>query len=176
MHFVCDPFSETRHRPDLKPIVNEIDKIVVIALGNRFRADDAAGLEVAARLNRNTDSVTIVDNATDAFAIVDAWDGAALSVVVDAAVTGANPGTVHRVEVDAELLPKDLSRCSSHGMGVAEAFELAKAVGRLPRKLLIYGIEVKSVTLGEPLSPEVTKAVASVARQIDDEIAGTSNR
>jgi len=176
VHIVCYPFPETRYRPDLKPIVIETDKIVVVALGNRFRADDAAGLEVAARLNRNIDSVTIVDHATDAFAIVDAWDGAALSVVVDAAVTGANPGTVHRVEVNAGLLPKDLSRCSSHGLGVAEAIELAKAMGRLPRKLLIYGIEVKSVTLGEPLSPEVVKAVASVARQIDEEIAGPYNR
>lgn len=149
----------------------ETDKIVILALGNRFRGDDAAGLEVATRLNRETDAYTIIEGADDALAIMDAWHSAALAIVVDAAVTGGQPGTVHRVEMDSGLLPKDMSRCSSHGLGVAEAMELSKAMGRLPRRLIIYGIEARSMALGEPLSPELAEPAERVARKIEADVA-----
>lgn len=149
----------------------ETGKIVVVALGNRFRADDGAGLEVADRLKGDANGFTIVESPNDALAIMDAWQDAALAIVVDAAVTGQAPGIVHRADLGLGLLPKDLSRFSSHGLGLAEAIELSQTMGRTPRRMLVYGIEAASMALGGPVSQAVVEAAERVAEHIEADIA-----
>ena len=58
------------------------------------------------------------------------------------------------------------SRGSTHALGVAEAIELGRALGRLPRRLLVFGIEGGSFDAGAGLSPEVERAVG----QLTDEL------
>ncbi len=145
--------------------------IVVIALGNRFRGDDGIGPFVADRLNGRLDDCTIVEGCDDAMALVSAWESAALAVVIDAAVSGAIPGTIRRLEAGAQPLPRDLARCSSHGLGLAEAVELGKALGRLPARLVIFAVEAGTLEAGAALSPEVTVAADEVVRQVEAEIA-----
>lgn len=107
--------------------------------------------------------------------ILNAWDGAALAVIVDAAISGASPGTIHRLEAGAEPLPRDMARCSSHGLGLAEAVQLGRVLGRLPARLVIYAVEAKSLEPGAALSREVTAAAARVVRNIEAEIASVSD-
>ena len=147
------------------------EKIVVIALGNRFRGDDGIGPFVADRLNGRLHACTIVEGCDDAMALVSAWESAALAVVIDAAVSGAAPGTIRRLEAGAQPLPRDLARCSSHGLGLAEAVELGKALGRLPARLVIFAVEAGTLEPGAALSPEVTVAVNEVVRNVEAEIA-----
>ncbi len=145
--------------------------VVVIALGSRFRGDDGIGPSVVDRLNGRLDECTIVEGRDDAMAIVSAWEDAALAVVVDAAVSGVLPGTIHRLEVDTQPLPRELARCSSHGLGLAEAVDLGKVLGRLPTRLVIYAVEAGTLEPGAALSPEVSAAAGEVARHIEAEIA-----
>jgi len=42
---------------------------------------------------------------------------------------------------------------------VAEAVELARALGRLPRRLTLVGVEAQAVDLGAPLSAPVRDSV-----------------
>ncbi len=147
------------------------ENVVVIALGSRFRGDDGVGSFVAGRL----DGCTIVEGRDDAMAIVSAWEGAALAVVVDAAVSGASPGTIHLLDVDEKPLPTDLARCSSHGLGLAEAVELGKVLGRLPARLVIYAVEAKTFEPGAALSREATAAARKIVRNVEAEIASLSN-
>jgi hydrogenase maturation protease len=132
---------------------------MVIGVGNPWRGDDAAGLEVARRTGG-------VQHEGDCTRLLDAWEGHDDVVVVDAALSGAAPGTVHRVGAP---LPVTL-RSSSHAFGVAEAVELARALGRLPRGLRVCAIEGSDFALGPGLSPEVEAAVESLAAQL---ISGT---
>ena len=98
---------------DLGAAVSGAYKVVVIALGNRFRGDDGIGPVVAKRLKENAerlkknaadrpggqvDGCTIVEGKDDAMALVSAWENAALAVVIDGAVSGAAPGTIRRLE------------------------------------------------------------------------------
>jgi hydrogenase maturation protease len=87
-------------------------------------------------------------------------------VIIDAATSGATPGTVHRFDASTQPLPNDDFRCSTHAFGMAEAIELAPALARLPRSLIVYGIEGKNFAAGVGLSPEVEEAVSEVARQL----------
>ena len=146
------------------------EKRVVIALGNQFRGDDGAGLFVADQLRKRHIACEIIDNISDALAIMTAWENAAFAVIVDAMITGKPPGTILRIDTDAGPVPKDLARCSSHGMGVAEAIDLSKAMGRLPVHLVIYAIEAKTFEPGIALSPEVLRAAETAAQQIEAEM------
>jgi hydrogenase maturation protease len=51
-----------------------------------------------------------------------------------------------------------------------EAVQLARALGRLPGRLLVIGIEGKRFDSGAGLSPEVERA----AERLADELAGQS--
>jgi Ni,Fe-hydrogenase maturation factor len=53
---------------------------------------------------------------------------------------------------------------------VAEAVELARALKRLPPRLVVYGIEGRSFSAGVELSAEVEQAAAVVVARVLDEM------
>lgn len=147
---------------------------VVIGLGSDLRGDDAAGLEVA-RLLRGTlpPSVAVVESSGDPAALVEAWSGAALAIVVDAVASGAPPGTVHRpVHRPVRSLPRAGWRCAgSHSLGLADAVELGRALGRLPDELVVAGIEGGDFTPGAPMTPPVLAAVRRTADELRERLS-----
>ncbi|NUO41528.1 MAG: hydrogenase maturation protease [Streptomyces sp.] len=148
-------------------------RIAVIGVGNEFRRDDGVGWAVLARLGERP-LPPYTDLATcdgDPGRLIGRWEGARLAVVVDAAhAHPGTPGRVHRLELDAGLL--DLPRTtSSHGLGLGEAVELARVLGRLPQRLVVYAVEGADSTLGTGLSPAVADAVEPLVTAITDEIA-----
>jgi hydrogenase maturation protease len=144
-------------------------RAVVIGIGNAWRSDDAAGLAVA-RLLRDLEGVEVLEREGEPTALIDSWGGADTVWLVDAVSSGAGAGTVHRHDASEQELPSALFRTSTHHFGLSEAVELARAVGRLPPKTIVYGIEGKSFETGETLSPEVEAAVAEVAAAIRGEL------
>lgn len=144
---------------------------VVIALGARHRGDDGIGAMVAAALRERRAPCRIVESCDDSLALLNAWDGMALAIVVDAAVSGATPGTVHRLDDTQAPAVKDLARCSSHGLGLAEAMQLGRVLGRLPARLVVFAVEAKSFDIGAGVSPELAAKVPAVAREIALELA-----
>ena len=138
--------------------------MLIIGVGNPDRSDDAAGLLVARRLREL--GIDAQEHTGDPLALIDAWDEAGEAILIDTVVTGASPGTITKWDAaDTPLLP-DPFCCSTHGFGVAEAVEIARRLGRLPARLLIYGIEGASFEIGGALSVEVVAAVERVAEEI----------
>ncbi|MDR7418641.1 MAG: hydrogenase maturation protease [Armatimonadota bacterium] len=143
--------------------------VLVIGVGNPNRGDDAAGL-VAARLARarlaGTAGVSVLECDGDPARLIDRWAGAHAVIVVDAVRSGAERGRLHCLNAAARVLPTNIRPASSHAFGVAEAIELARALGCLPPRLVVYGIEAGSCALGSAPSPEVAAAAATAARRI----------
>jgi hydrogenase maturation protease len=139
-------------------------KRLIIGCGNPDRGDDAAGLLAVRRLREL--GCEAVEYTGEGTGLLDFFEGAAEVVLVDAAVTGAAPGAIH-VWDSAEALPEWAALgASSHHFGIAQGLRLAAALGCLPEKLVIYGIEGRSFGIGEAPSPEVIRAVEEVARRI----------
>lgn len=136
----------------------------VIGVGNELRGDDAVGL-VVVQLLEDIDA-TLRTCEGEPVAMLDLWEGFDHVIVIDAMHSGAEPGTVRVIDARAEQLPPDLSRPSSHLLGVAEAVELARTLDRLPPSLLIYAIEGEQYDAGTGLSKTVAHAAASVAAEI----------
>ncbi len=141
--------------------------MILIGVGNGWRGDDAAGLAVARRVRALAPTgVDVREVEGDATALMDAWSGAEHVVVVDAAESGAAPGTIRRFDAGADALPVRALRSSTHAFGVSDAIELARALGRLPDQLDVYAVEGASFRAGERLSPAVERAVAELASEL----------
>jgi hydrogenase maturation protease len=136
---------------------------IVIGVGNPSRGDDGVGLEVARRV-RSRGSFQV---PAGSYELIDVWEGADDVVVVDAARSGSLAGTVHRFDAHDESLPGGILATSTHSIGVADAIEMARALGRLPERIVVYGIEVSDVTPGAGLTARVEHAVEVVVREID---------
>ena len=126
--------------------------------------------------------------------LLEEWAGRDLAVVVDAVTAGAPPGTVHRAElrsgrlqltpprpaappgggVAGGLAPRTVGgghAGSSHAAGLAEALALAGALDRLPRRLVVLGVEPARLDTGAGLSPAVAAALPDLVRLLVAELA-----
>ena len=144
---------------------------LVIGCGNADRGDDAAGLLVARRLREL--GVEAREQSGDAAALLDVFESVPAGqriIVVDAMVTGSPPGSILFWDAGAAKLSRETFRCSTHALGVVVAAELARALGKLPPQLGIYGIEGAEFEAGAPPSPEVLRAVEELAHRIAREV------
>jgi hydrogenase maturation protease len=137
-------------------------KVHVVGVGTP-RGDDAAGLAVAEALARHAlppgVSVHLCERPVPD--LLDALEGADAALLVDAARTGAAPGTLRRLG-RAELARS--ASPSSHGLGVAEALALAEALGRAPARVELLALEIADPR-GPALTPAVSAAIAGAARR-----------
>jgi hydrogenase maturation protease len=143
---------------------------VVIGVGNRSRGDDAVGVIAAERLTRRCPGIEVVVHAGDVLGLCDVWIGADSAIVVDAMASAEAPGTIRRYDVDRSPLPQQALRGSTHAFGVNEAVRLARAVGALPRRLVVYGIVGSCFEVGRELSPAVERAADLVVARIEAEV------
>lgn len=167
----------------------------MIGVGNALRGDDAAGVEVARRLRARLQEaregearggevsefeearkdragaaapeIEVRELEGETLALLDVWEGADAVVLVDAVRSGAAPGMIHRVDASRKPLPARLRGSSStHAVGVGEAIELARSLGRLPRRVVLYGLEGAGFDAGAGLSRAVAAAVAPLAEAV----------
>lgn len=145
--------------------------ILIIGLGNLYRSDDAVGLIVARRLReKGLSGVTVREAGGEGAALIAVWQGAETVILVDAVHSGAEPGTVYRLDAHAQPIPTKFFHYSTHAFSVAEAIELARTLNRLPECLIVYGIEGKNFEAGEGLSPAVEQAAQAVLERLLQEL------
>ena len=147
----------------------------LIGVGNRFRRDDAAGLEVVRRLRlAHPPGVILIEQEGEPASLIEAWSAADEALVVDGISSGSEPGRVHRFDVTDAPLPAEIFNPSTHSMGLPEAVELARELDRLPGRLVVYGIEGESFAAGEGLSDPVQKTVEKLVMDLYRELSGAS--
>lgn len=138
----------------------------LVPLGTPFRGDDAVGRLVAEGVAATGADVDVVECGDEPTRLIDALDGRDLVVVVDAVQTGAMHGTVHRIAADDGRLPREPSLASTHAMSVADALDLAHALGRGPRRVVLVGIEGRAFGIGDTISSEAEAAVAGAVAEV----------
>ncbi len=148
-------------------------RTVVIGVGNAYRNDDGLGPAVLDGLRAaGVPADVLAGSFGETAELIELWHGAGLAIVVDAVrVADGQPGRVHRLVVH-ERVSSRIRPASSHGLDFGEAVELARVLGRLPERLVLYAVEVADVGYGDGLSPAVAHAAAHVVDEIRAEIAG----
>lgn len=149
---------------------------LVIGVGTEHRGDDRCGLDVARALREPLGRrARVAECAGDITDLLDLWDGVGEVIVVDAVRSGRAPGTVVRWEVPGSEPPRP-GVTSTHGLSLAEAIGLGRSLGRLPGRLVVYGIEADNVAMGDGLSPSVAQAVRAVIAQVAEELVTRDRR
>jgi hydrogenase maturation protease len=147
-------------------------RIVVIGVGNQFRRDDGAGPEVVARLSgRLPPGVGLLVSDGEPAALIEAWTGADVAMVVDIMLgDGSGAGRLHRIVPGQSGWPQERP-VSSHGLGLAQAIGLATALGRMPGRLIVHAVEAADVGHGHQLTPVVAAAIGALAAAVERDVA-----
>lgn len=123
---------------------------VVIGIGNEFRRDDGIGPAVAAQV-AGLPGVRALTCSAEPAALLDAWTGVALAVLVDAA-DGGVPGRIRRCAIGELTDPRPVS---SHDLSIRQTYELGLVLGRAPDELVVVTVDVADTGYGPGLSPAV---------------------
>lgn len=146
-------------------------KIAVIGVGNPFRGDDGAGRAVARLVaERAPEAVEVVESAGGAADLIECWEGFDAAIVVDTLASSLKPGHLLRLDASREPLPARLAGSSTHDLGVAEAIELGRVLGRLPRTLIVLAVEGREFGRGAMMSEPVREALEGVAEAVLAEV------
>ncbi|MCU0453391.1 MAG: hydrogenase maturation protease [Bacteroidetes bacterium] len=125
--------------------------VLVIGIGNEFRGDDAIGLLAVRDVEAlHVPGVRVVESRGDGARVMRMWKGMATVLLIDAVHSGSPPGTLHRLDASHHPIPARFLCTSSHQFGVAEAVETARALGELPERVIVFGVEVEHCVAGTP--------------------------
>lgn len=145
--------------------------IRVIGIGNDWRGDDAVGLVAARRVSAMIGgSAEVIECRRGGVELLEQIQGASVLLLIDAARSGKPPGTIHRLDPSTGPIAPVLSPGSSHALGVSEAIELARSMGLLPPRVIVFGIEGERTDAGQGLSPRVARALPDVIGMVRAEI------
>lgn len=154
-------------------------RVVVIGVGNPYRRDDGLGPAVVSLLRERDlgSGVELAESDGELSALIELWMGASLAVVVDAIRTLQNhPGRVHRLSAHHPAAGRSAAAASTHGVDLGEAVALARALDRMPQRLLLFAVEAAEVGFGQGLTPAVADAAAAVAAEVAELVAMEASR
>jgi hydrogenase maturation protease len=151
--------------------MNKATPVLVIGIGNPFRSDDRAGLEVAQQLKRmGNDRLKVLEVAGNPLTLLDLWKGYDEVLLVDAVSSKSKPGTFQIINAAQQEIPAGMFNTSTHNMSVAESIEMARNMSQLPERLLVYGIEGENFQFGETLSAHMDGVIEEVVGHILSQI------
>jgi hydrogenase maturation protease len=148
-------------------------RVLVAGVGNIFFGDDAFGVAVARRLvdRAAPPGVTVADfgiRGLDlAYALQDDYDAA---ILVDATARGGAPGTVYVIEPDLEDVTTAASvgvAFNAHGMDPVRVLRLARALGRVPARVVVVGCEPVRIGGSDQLDDGLVDLSPPVAAAVD---------
>lgn len=142
-------------------------RVRVVALGNETASDDGAALIAASRIT----GAEVVAAGRPGPGLLDLVAHPVPTVLVDVTCTGAAPGRVIVIPLDALTEAATAEpQVSSHGFGPAETLRLGRALGRPLPPGVFVGIEGRRFEPGTELSPEVRASLDAVVAAIDDAV------
>lgn len=142
---------------------------LVLGIGNTLLSDEGVGIHVIQHLTAtypDHPDVSFVDGGTLSFTLAGLLAEHQQLIVVDAARTGGQPGSV--VCYTGEAMDRYLTgnRQSVHEVGLTDLLDIARLSDHYPKARALVGIEPQSLDWGEVPTPPVAKAVPEAARVV----------
>lgn len=144
-----------------------LPSLLVLAIGNPDRGDDAAALEVAAALDGLLpENTTLLRCSGDLLSMLERWQEFDAMICIDAAAPHGRPGHIVRFDLAAGPLPTSLDALSSHAFGLGQSIALAERLGFAPARIVVYAIEGENFAVGAPVSHPVAATVGPASKAI----------
>jgi len=144
-------------------------RTIVVGLGNPILSDDRAGLaaaQILEQLLQDQPDIDIVLETCGGLRLMELLVGYDRALILDAIVTGGEPGTVHYL--DSAAIASQRS-ASAHDVNLTTALMVGRQAGaHLPGDDAIHyiGIEAADIqTFGEQCTPAVSDAIPHAAER-----------
>jgi len=146
--------------------------ILVLGLGNIIMTDDGVGGRAVETLRARftfPEGMRIEDGGTLGLDLLPMFEGVDKLLIIDALEMDAAPGTLFRLE--GEEVPRALaSKVSVHQMGIQDLLAVAELQGHLPGKLVVWGVQPRTVEMGVELSCQVAGSFEELLRGVLEEL------
>lgn len=144
-------------------------RILVAGVGNILLTDEGIGVQAVRKLLEQglPEGADAVDAGTALGDLLNELGRYERLILVDAVRGGGRPGQLYRLEIHSGgALEGALSPVSLHEFGVAEALEQARALGILPRRVVLLGMEPARIEPGMELSAEAARALPALVELV----------
>jgi hydrogenase maturation protease len=150
--------------------LNNRSPLFFICIGNPYRKDDSVGIFLAAELKKRISEPGIVHQVFGEIGtVMDLMSKARNVIFVDAVSSGAEPGTIFRFDLADGNIPAVSYWGNTHGFSIPEAIDLAKILGQLPERVIVYAVEGKEFGAGEEMSEKVEASIPELLNRMIDE-------
>jgi len=146
-------------------------RTLIIGIGNLLRTDDGVGIHVINLIKELQPQVETLDAAMGSIEILEAMRGYDRAIIVDAIETGAEPGTIYRVNFTSGEKP--LSVTYSHGTDLITTLKLGQKLfpDEMPREIIIIAVEAEDTsTINDIPTKKVQSAIKQTVKDILDNI------
>ena len=146
--------------------------ISVVGIGNLLMGDDGVGIHAVEVLNSMVlpDHVEVHEADSNTFLLLEAIDGRDKAVIIDAYEDGEEPGTVKKFAIDPEKLPDADMKLSLHDMDFFDGLKMGRVADfKLPKEIVVIGVEPEKMEAGLELSPKVNAALPKVIEKVKSE-------
>jgi hydrogenase maturation protease len=147
-------------------------RVLVLGVGNVLMRDEALGVRAVEELGRRfrfPENVDLLDGGTSGIELLSYIRDKDYLIVIDAVKSGSHPGTVVRIEGE-DVPAKFMTKISPHQLGISDLLATATISGHLPSKIVLFGIEPKTVELGLGLSDEVKASLERLLEAVLGEL------
>lgn len=149
-------------------------KTLVVGLGNPLMTDEGVGPLLVERLREKAGEATdcdFLDLGVAGLTVLHAMRGYERVIFIDCAFMDEAPGTLRRFTPDEAHSRKERFRMTLHGQDLMETLELARELGELPERVVLFGIQPQSVEPGQELSPALASSIDDYLETILQELS-----
>jgi hydrogenase maturation protease len=144
-------------------------KTIIIGIGNHQRGDDALGLVLAQALAEET-GLPYTTEEHDLSTLYEKWEGYREAWLCDAYLAETHDAALICRNAAKAALPADFKSLSTHTLSLTQAIELARALRRMPAKLMVAAVPGFEFGINAALSPKaegaLKAAIAALRKQL----------
>ncbi|TAN43183.1 MAG: HyaD/HybD family hydrogenase maturation endopeptidase [Nitrospirae bacterium] len=149
-------------------------KILVLGVGSILMMDEGIGVRAIEELEARyvfPENVELLDGGTSGIELISYFTGKDYLIIIDAIKADTKPGTVLKVEGE-DVHAKFRTRISPHQIGISDLLAAATLTDEVPKELVMYGIEPKTIKMGIGFSDEVSAAFNRLIEVVIEELRG----
>ncbi len=146
--------------------------ILVLGIGNILMGDDGVGVYAVNKLYSEIGekvNLKFIDGGTLGLDLLNFVEWSDILIIIDAVDIDKSPGTIIK-SIITNKLNVELSK-TSHEIDLEDLLFSAKLLDILPEKIILYGIQVKEITMQYALSKELERKLSELCEHIKKELS-----
>ncbi len=149
-------------------------KLGIIGIGNPLRRDDGIGLLLLYYLQQNikviSRTIDFIDGGTSGMNLLHILENYDRIYLLDAVDFKGKPGELKKFTIDEVKNQKLSFSLSTHEPDFLSVIMFLKELNKVPKNILIFGIQPKDISYGRELSKELQSNLPGLQKQILKEI------